>query len=101
MSGPVQPADHDPLLADLYFHDQSQRSGAVGLSFFPLTGPGGAALAHRLRADSCRTVAANIAVLVVCAILAILFAARAFRLGMLSYGKRLTLRQMMGKEGQA
>jgi ABC-2 type transport system permease protein len=74
---------------------------AVGLSFFPLTAP--VALPLRIGFTQIPTgqLVLNIAILVICAVAAILFAARAFRLGMLNYGKRLTLRQIMGKAGQA
>ena len=74
---------------------------AAGLSFFPLTAP--VALPLRIGFAQIPTgqLILNIAVLVVCAAAALFLAARAFRLGMLSYGKHLTLRQILGKAGQA
>jgi ABC-2 type transport system permease protein len=69
---------------------------SIGLSLFPLTAP----LAISLRAGYTdiplwQTTLA-ISLLVVCAIGALWLAGRAFRLGMLRYGKRLTWREIFG-----
>jgi len=70
---------------------------SVGLSLFPLTAP----LAISLRAGYTdiplwQTILA-ISLLILCAIGALWLAGRAFRLGMLRYGKRLTWREIFGR----
>jgi len=70
---------------------------AVGLSFFPLTSPVTLTLRAAFTPIPAWQLALNIAVLVVCAIGSIWLAARAFRLGMLSYGKKITLRELFGR----
>jgi ABC-2 type transport system permease protein len=68
---------------------------AVGLSYFPLTSP----VTLSLRAAFTQIPAGQLAICVVlqivCAAAAIWFAARAFRIGMLSYGKRISFRQVL------
>lgn len=70
---------------------------AVGLSYFPLTAP--VALLLRVGFSQIPTgqLVSIIGLLLACAVSAIWLAARAFRLGMLSYGKRITLRQILRK----
>lgn len=70
---------------------------AVILSFFPLTAP--ATLAMRIGLVQIPTwqFLLNIFILVMTAMGALWLAGRTFRLGMLQYGQRLTLRQIFGK----
>jgi ABC-2 type transport system permease protein len=70
---------------------------AVGLSYFPLTAP--VALLLRVGFSQIPTgqLVSIIALLLACAVASIWLAARAFRLGMLSYGKRITLGQILRK----
>jgi len=70
---------------------------AVVLSFFPLTAP--ATLAMRIGLVQIPTwqFLLNIFILVMTALGALWLAGRTFRLGMLQYGQRLTLRQIFGK----
>jgi ABC-2 type transport system permease protein len=70
---------------------------AVGLSYFPLTAP--VALLLRVGFSQIPTgqLVSIIGLLLLCAVTAIWLAARAFRLGMLSYGKRISLRQILSK----
>lgn len=67
------------------------------LSYFPLTAP--ITLLMRMAFTSLPTweIILNIAVLVLFSVLAILFAARAFRLGMLQYGKKLSFKDVLRK----
>jgi ABC-2 type transport system permease protein len=67
---------------------------AVGLSFFPLTAPVTLTLRAGFTQIPTAQLALNLAELWLCAILAIWFAARAFRIGMLSYGKRISFKQV-------
>lgn len=73
---------------------------ALALSYFPLTAP--IALTMRLAYGSISTwqMLLNLAVLVASALGALWLAGRAFRLGMLSYGKRLTLKSLF-RRGKA
>ena len=70
---------------------------AVGLSFFPLTAP--VTLTMRLGFTFIPTwqLVINIAILVLSALAALWLAGRTFRLGMLQYGQRLSLRQIFSK----
>lgn len=65
------------------------------LSFFPLTAPVTISLRAGFTTIPTAQLALNLLVLVISAAGAIWLAARAFRLGMLSYGKRLNLRQIL------
>jgi ABC-2 type transport system permease protein len=68
---------------------------AVGLSYFPLTSPVTLTLRAAFTQIPTLQLAAVVAIQVVCAAAAIWFAARAFRIGMLSYGKRISFRQVV------
>jgi ABC-2 type transport system permease protein len=67
---------------------------ALGLSFFPLTAPVTISLRAGLTQIPYWQFGLNLAVLVLAAIAAVWLAARSFRLGMLSYGKKIALRQL-------
>lgn len=90
-----------PIILPYYFMQplmENPNGGiALGLSFFPLTAP----VALTLRAGFTQIptwqLILNLAVLYLCAYGAIWLAARTFRLGMLRYGKRLTLREIFKK----
>jgi ABC-2 type transport system permease protein len=90
-----------PIAAPLWFTSQiiSNPSGAlaVGMSLFPLTAP----VALPLRAafgdvPAWQTVL-SVSLLVILAIAAVWLAGRAFRLGMLRYGKTLTWKELFQK----
>lgn len=70
---------------------------SIALSFFPLTAP--VAITMRLAFGMIppAQLAANLVFLWVCAIGALWLAGRAFRIGMLSYGKRLSLGEILGR----
>jgi ABC-2 type transport system permease protein len=70
---------------------------AVGLSFFPLTAPSAIPLRAGFGVIPGWQLALNILLLVIVAAVSVWLASRAFRIGMLSYGKRLTLKQIFGK----
>lgn len=90
-----------PLAVPLWFTSAliaNPNSGlSVGLSLFPLTAP----LALSLRAGYTNVplwqTALSILLLIICAVGALWLAGRAFRLGMLRYGKRLTWREIFGR----
>ncbi len=90
-----------PLAVPLWFTSAllaNPNSGlSVGLSLFPLTAP----LALSLRAGYTNVplwqTALSIGLLILCAVGALWLAGRAFRLGMLRYGKRLTWREIFGR----
>jgi ABC-2 type transport system permease protein len=92
-----------PLMVPYWFSFQiiTNPNGplAVGLSFFPLTAPATLTLRAGFTQIPTLQLVLNIALLVVAAGGAIWLAARTFRLGMLSYGKRLSLRQIFGRHG--
>jgi ABC-2 type transport system permease protein len=92
-----------PLMVPYWFSFQiiTNPNGplAVGLSFFPLTAPATLTLRAGFTQIPTLQLVLNIALLVVAAGGAIWLAARTFRLGMLSYGKRLSLRQLFGRHG--
>jgi ABC-2 type transport system permease protein len=67
---------------------------AIGFSFFPLTAPVTLTLRAGYTQIPTGQLAINLVELWVCAILALWVAARAFRIGMLSYGKRISLKQV-------
>ena len=70
---------------------------AIGLSYFPLTGP--ITLAIRIGFASIPTwqLLLNIAVLAGYGVGALWLASRAFRIGMLRYGQRVRLRELFSK----
>jgi ABC-2 type transport system permease protein len=71
---------------------------AVGLSLFPLTAPLTMLMRDGLTILPAWQIALSSAILVVSAIAMIWLAGRAFRLGMLRYGKRLKLREIFSRE---
>jgi len=71
---------------------------AVGLSYFPITAPITILMRMAFTVIPAWQIAINIAILVVFAALAIWFAGRAFRLGMLRYGKKLSIKDVLRKQ---
>jgi ABC-2 type transport system permease protein len=75
---------------------------AVALSLFPLTSSMTMLLRQGVTILPAWQIALSSGILVISAILAIWLAGKAFRLGMLRYGKRLSLREIFSrKEGVA
>jgi ABC-2 type transport system permease protein len=70
---------------------------AVALSYFPLTAPITILMRMAFTVVPVWQLAINIGILVIFAALAIWFAGRAFRLGMLQYGKKLSLKEVLRK----
>ncbi|HVN55812.1 MAG TPA: ABC transporter permease [Anaerolineaceae bacterium] len=70
---------------------------ALGLSYFPLTAPVTLTLRAAFTQIPILQMGLNIGLLFLCAAGAVWLAARTFRLGMLSYGKRLTWRQVFAR----
>jgi len=70
---------------------------AVGLSYFPLTAPITILMRMTFTVVPAWQIALNITILVAFAILAIWFAGKAFRLGMLRYGKKLSFGEVLRK----
>lgn len=70
---------------------------AVFFSFFPLTAPLTLPMRAVLTEVPAWEIALTIGILIITAIAAIWLASRAFRLGMLQYGKRLTWKQIFGR----
>jgi len=68
---------------------------AMGLTFFPLTAPMAVALRMMITVIPAWQIAASVAILVVCAGGAVWLAGRALRLGMLRYGQRLRLGEIL------
>ena len=73
---------------------------ATVLSFFPLTSPVTILMRMGFAVVPTWQIVINIALLVVFAVLAIWFAGRAFRMGMLQYGKKLSLKEIFRKNVQ-
>jgi len=73
---------------------------ATVLSFFPLTSPITILMRMGFAVVPTWQIVINIALLVVFAVLAIWFAGRAFRMGMLQYGKKLSLKEIFRKNVQ-
>jgi len=71
---------------------------AVGLSYFPITAPITILMRMAFTVIPPWQIAINIGILVVFAGLAIWFAGRAFRLGMLRYGKKLSIKDVLRKQ---
>ena len=72
---------------------------ALILSFFPLTAPVTLTMRAAFTQIPAWQLAVNIIIIVIFAIVSLWLAARAFRLGMLRYGKRLSWREVFGKAG--
>jgi ABC-2 type transport system permease protein len=70
---------------------------AVVLSYFPLTSPITLIMRMSFTVIPTWQLALNIAILFAFAIFAIWFAGRAFRMGMLRYGKKLSIKEVLGK----
>lgn len=70
---------------------------AMVLSYFPLTAPITILMRMAFTVVPAWQIAISIALLVVFAGLAIWFAGRAFRMGMLRYGKKLSIKEIFGK----
>lgn len=71
---------------------------ALFLSYFPLTSPITILMRMSLTVVPAWQIALTIGILVVCAVFAIWFAGRAFRMGMLQYGKKLSLKDVFRKQ---
>ncbi len=72
---------------------------AVGLSLFPLTAPVTISMRMAVAVIPMWQIAASSALLFVCAGGAIWLAARAFRLGMVRYGKKIMIKELLMKAG--
>jgi ABC-2 type transport system permease protein len=70
---------------------------AVVLSYFPLTAPITILMRSAFTVVPVWELAINITLLVAFAIFAIWFAGKAFRLGMLQYGKKLSIKEIFRK----
>lgn len=70
---------------------------AIGLSYFPLTAPITTIMRMSFTVIPAWQIALNIGILVLFAVLAIWFAGRAFKLGMLRYGKKLSFGEVLRK----
>ncbi|HWR64596.1 MAG TPA: ABC transporter permease [Bellilinea sp.] len=68
---------------------------AVGFSLFPLTSPLTLPVRVAISTVPAWQIALSLGILVVCAVGAVWLASRAFRLGMLRYGKKLSLRELV------
>ena len=68
---------------------------AMALSYFPLTAPITILMRMAFTVVPAWQIAINVTTLVVFAILAIWFATKAFRLGMLQYGKKLSFKEVL------
>jgi ABC-2 type transport system permease protein len=90
-----------PVVAPLWFTSalMTNPNGplAVGLSLFPLTAPISLPLRAAFTVVPLWQIAISISLLFIAALLAIWLAGRAFRLGMLQYGKRLTLKELFSR----
>jgi ABC-2 type transport system permease protein len=74
---------------------------AVALSYFPLTAPITILMRMAFTVVPVWQLAINIGILVAFAALAIWFAGRAFRLGMLQYGKKLSFKEILRKRSES
>jgi ABC-2 type transport system permease protein len=74
---------------------------SLGLSFFPLTSVTTIALRSILVEVPAWQVAVSAAISLVCAVLMVWLAAKAFRANMLRYGQRLRWREIFGRSGSA
>jgi ABC-2 type transport system permease protein len=73
----------------------------IGLSLFPFTAPLTMLMRDSLTILPAWQVASSAAILILSAIGSVWLAGRAFRLGMLRYGKRLTWRELFSRRGAA
>jgi ABC-2 type transport system permease protein len=71
---------------------------AIFLSYFPITAPITLIMRMGFTVVPAWQIAINIAILVLFAILAIWFAGKAFRMGMLRYGKKLSFKDVLRKQ---
>ena len=71
---------------------------AIALSYFPITAPITLIMRMGFTVVPAWQIAINIAILVVFAIFAIWFAGKAFRMGMLQYGKKLSIKDVLRKQ---
>jgi ABC-2 type transport system permease protein len=71
---------------------------ATFLSYFPITAPITLIMRMGFTVVPAWQIAINIAILVLFAILAIWFAGKAFRMGMLRYGKKLSFKDVLRKQ---
>ena len=90
-----------PIFLPLWFISviMSHPNGALAkvLSFFPLTAPITLPMRAVLTDIPAWEIIATISLLILTAVVAIWFASRAFRLGMLRYGKRLSWKELFGR----
>lgn len=70
---------------------------AVALSYFPLTAPVTISMRAGFTTLTFGQIAINLLVLTLCALGSLWLAGRAFRLGMLRYGQRVSLRELFGR----
>jgi ABC-2 type transport system permease protein len=70
---------------------------AQALSFFPFTAPVTLAMRAGMASIPLWQILLNVAILVLCALAALWLAGRAFHLGMLRYGQRLSWRELLGR----
>ncbi len=73
---------------------------AIALSYFPLTAPLVMLMRMAFTVVPVWQIALSIGVLVIFAVFAIWFAGRAFRLGMLQYGKKLSIKEVLRKSDE-
>ncbi|MDT8380633.1 MAG: ABC transporter permease [Brevefilum sp.] len=71
---------------------------ATALSYFPITAPITLIMRMGFTVVPAWQIAINIAILILFAILAIWFAGKAFRMGMLRYGKKLSIKEVLRKQ---
>jgi len=71
---------------------------AIALSYFPITAPITLIMRMGFTVVPAWQIAINIAILVIFAIFAIWFAGKAFRMGMLQYGKKLSIKDVLRKQ---
>ena len=90
-----------PLYAIEAMVEHSSGALAIGLSLFPLTALISFCLLTGFTSVPLWQVGASVAILSVCALGAMWLAGRAFRLGMLRYGKRVKWRELLGNPGRS
>lgn len=71
---------------------------AVGMSLFPLTAPLTLSLRAGYTTVPAWQIITSVTLLILCAIGALWLAGRGFRIGLLRYGKRLTWREILGRQ---
>jgi len=74
---------------------------AIGMSFFPFTAPLTVIIRSGFTVVPWWQIAISVALLVLSAAGSLWLAGRAFRLGMLRYGKRLSIREFFNRQVQA